>query len=87
MPKDSRPPFTHTAFIWKREGKRPHQGRWLECGVGRLEADGNIFCYLDRLPTGGFTGRVHMVKRGQEPAPPEPERPGDAESDDDQADA
>jgi len=54
-------------------------------GVGRLEADGNIFCYLDRLPTGGFTGRVHMVKRGQEPAPPEPERPGVADSDDDHA--
>jgi hypothetical protein len=73
------PRFTHTAFIFKREGKKPTQGRWLECGVGRAEPDGNINVYLDRLPVGGFSGKVHMVKIGEEPFAPEPapQRPAD----------
>jgi hypothetical protein len=89
MQKNSRPAFTHTAFIFKREGKKPNQGRWLECGAARVETDGKINCYLDRLPVGGFSGRVHMVKWGEAPPTPEPERPGadDAERVDDQADA
>ena len=74
MTEISKPRFSHTAFIFKREGKRPNQGRWLECGVGRLEDDGNINLYLDRLPVGGFSGRVHMTKIGTTPVP-EPQRP------------
>ena len=70
-----RKPFTHTAFIFKREGKRPNQGRWLECGVARVETDGKINCYLDRLPVGGFSGRVHMVKMGDDAPTAEPQRP------------
>jgi len=70
-----RHPLTHTAFIFKREGKRPTQGRWLECGAGRIEADGRINVYLDRLPVGGFHGRVHLAKTGELPPAPEPERP------------
>jgi hypothetical protein len=76
-------PFTHTAFIFKREGKRPNQGRWLECGVARDEKDGTVNVYLDRLPVGGFSGRVHLAKRGTTPGLPEPapQRPGQAEGD------
>jgi hypothetical protein len=76
-------PFTHTAFIFKREGKRPHQGRWLECGVARDEKDGTVNVYLDRLPVGGFTGRVHLAKRGTTPGLPEPgpQRPDQVEGD------
>jgi hypothetical protein len=78
-----RKPFTHTCFIFKREGKRPNQGRWLECGVGRTEADGKINVYIDRLPVGGFSGKIHMVKIGGQPPVVEPERP--ARRDDDHA--
>lgn len=76
-------PFSHTAFIFKREGKRPNQGRWLECGVARAEDDGTINLYLDRLPVGGFSGKVHLARSGDIPANPEaqPLRPGEAEAD------
>jgi hypothetical protein len=83
MKENPRPPLTHTAFIFKREGKRPTQGRWLECGVGRIEQDGKINVYLDRLPVGGFSGRVHLVKTGEGPPVIEPERPGRHDSDPD----
>lgn len=81
-------PFTHTAFIFKRDGKRPNQGRWLECGVARGEADGVINVYLDRLPVGGFSGQVHLARRGTVPEPPEaePQRPGAARADEEAAD-
>ena len=75
MKETQRPPLTHTAFIFKREGRRPAQGRWLECGMGRIEQDGKINVYLDRLPVGGFSGRVHLVRTGEQPPAPEPERP------------
>jgi hypothetical protein len=80
---ETRNPFTHTAFIFKREGKRPDQGRWLECGVARLETDGKVNCYLDRLPVGGFSGKIHMVKIGDTPqiAELKPQRPAGAEDD------
>jgi hypothetical protein len=75
MSDNPRSPLTHTAFIFKREGKRPNQGRWLECGMGRIEQDGKVNVYLDRLPVGGFSGRVHLVKVGEKPPAPEPEQP------------
>jgi hypothetical protein len=43
-------PPTHTAFAFKREGRR--FGRWLEIGVARAEAGGSIRVFLDRLPIG-----------------------------------
>ncbi|MBV8811927.1 MAG: hypothetical protein JO033_24930 [Acidobacteriaceae bacterium] len=65
---------THIAFVLKREGKRP--GRWLEGGVARQDAGGIVDLYLDRLPTGGWSGHVRMVPLGKAPPPVEPERPG-----------
>ena len=67
-------------------GKRPNQGRWLECGVARAEGDGTINLYLDRLPVGGFSGKVHLARLGDIPAIPEPkpQRPGQAEGDADE---
>jgi hypothetical protein len=84
---ETRKPFTHTAYIFKREGKKPSQGRWLECGVARVEIDGKINCYLDRLPVGGFSGKIHMVKIGDHAPLAEPLRPhgGDDDSDGDHA--
>jgi hypothetical protein len=69
MPVAAKPPPTHTALAYKREGKR--FGRWLEVGVARAEPDGAIRVFLDRTPIGGFTGYVHLVPIGQRP-PPEP---------------
>ena len=84
MPENPRP-FTHTALIFKREGKRPNQGRWLECGVARAEDDGTVNVYLDRLPVGGFSGKVHLALRDADSAMPEPrpQRPGQAGDDED----
>jgi hypothetical protein len=71
-------PHTHTAFIFKREGKRPKFGRWLECGVGRLEKDGAVNVFLDRTPVGGFS-HIYLAAIGAKPpaVEPEPQRPGD----------
>jgi hypothetical protein len=73
---------THTAFAFKREGRK--FGRWLEIGVGRAEADGLIRVFLDRLPIGGFTGGVMLSPIGTVPPLPEPppRRPGQVDEDD-----
>lgn len=85
---DTPKPHTHTAFILKREGKRHKFGRWLECGVGRVEQSGAVNVFLDRLPTGGFGGHVHLAVIGAKPPAPEterPARPGDQGDDDEEA--
>ncbi len=75
---------THTAFAFKREGRK--FGRWLEIGAARAENDGTgqIRVFLDRLPIGGFTGGVLLSPIGTVPALPEPppRRPGEADEDD-----
>lgn len=75
---------THTAFAFKREGRK--FGRWLEIGVARAEDDGTgqIRVFLDRLPIGGFTGGVLLSPIGTVPALPEPppRRPGEVDDDD-----
>jgi hypothetical protein len=73
---------THTAFAFKREGRK--FGRWLEIGVARAEADGAIRVFIDRLPTGGFTGGVLLSPIGTMPEMPEPppRRPGQVDEDD-----
>jgi hypothetical protein len=75
-------PPTHTAFAFKREGRK--FGRWLEIGVARAEAGGSIRVFLDRLPIGGFSGGVLLSPIGTVPPLPEPppRRPGQAEEDD-----
>jgi hypothetical protein len=72
----AKPPPTHTALAYKREGRR--LGRWLEVGVARAEPDGAIRVYLDRTPIGGFTGYVHLTP-GVRP-PPEPPATQDEET-------
>jgi hypothetical protein len=72
---------THTAFATKREGKRLKLLRWLEVGAARLDKDGVMHVFLDRLPVGGFTGYVYLAPAGAPPpaSDPQPQRPGDAE--------
>lgn len=66
---------THIAFALKRETRV--SGRWLEIGTARLEpngAGGEVF--LDRLPVGGFSGRIFLSPVGVKPQDPEaPSRP------------
>lgn len=68
--------FTHTAYAYRRTGKK--HGRLLECGVGRIDADGTAHVYLDRTPF-NFTGYVQLAPSGVTPEPPpeKPQRPGD----------
>lgn len=67
---------THTAYAFRREGKK--FGRWLEIGIARTDENGITRVLLDRLPTGGFTGSVHLYPLGTTPsdAQPRPQRPG-----------
>jgi hypothetical protein len=74
MTEKHKPP-NRKAYVFKPEGKRPKQGRWLECGIGRLENDGSINVFLDRTPVRGFSGIIHCPPIGGEPPAPEPERP------------
>jgi hypothetical protein len=74
-------PPTHTAYIFRREGKQRRMGRWLECGVGRVEKSGAINVFLDRTPVGGFSGHVYLAAIGTQPPVPEPERPGQRDGD------
>jgi hypothetical protein len=70
--------ITHTAFAFRREGKRMQYGRWLEIGVGRKEPDGKIRVFLDRLPIGGFSGGILLAPITDEP----PLEPPDSEDED-----
>ena len=69
-------------MAFKREGKK--FGRWLEIGVARVEDNGIVKVFLDRLPIGGFTGGVMLAPIGTEPPLPQPppRRPGEVEEDD-----
>jgi hypothetical protein len=70
-------PLTHTAWAMKREGRTA--SRPLEIGCARIEDDGKGHhrVYLDRLPIGGFDGRVFLAPIGASPpeSKPEPQRP------------
>jgi hypothetical protein len=87
--QNDKPPFTHTAWIFKvdiiRKGRR--LGRWIEEGVARFHPDGSADVYLHSLPIGGFDGRIHLAKIGT--SPPDlnlaPQRPGAASADEEEA--
>lgn len=64
---------TQTAYALRREGKK--FGRWLEVGSARAEPDGTIRVLIDRTPTGGFNGYVHLCPIGTEPPPPPQPKP------------
>jgi hypothetical protein len=76
-------PLTHTAYALKREGRTAF--RWLEIGAARIEDDGtgNHQVYVDRLPVGGFSGRIHLSPIGTKPPDPtpQPRRPDEAPAD------
>jgi hypothetical protein len=81
MPNSSnggRKKFTHTAFAFRREGKRMQFGRWLEIGVALKEPDGKMRVFLDRLPIGGFSGGILLSPITEEP----PQEPPDSEGED-----
>jgi len=75
---------THTAFTLKREGRRLKLMRWLEVGAARLDPDGVMHVFLDRLPVGGFTGYVYLAPAGAPPPSPDPQptRPGEGDGED-----
>ena len=70
-------PLTHTAYAMKRESRIAF--RWLDIGTARIEEDGrgNHQVYIDRLPVGGFNGRIYLSPIGVKPPEPtpEPQRP------------
>jgi len=74
---DDREPPTHIAYAIKREGRA--QIRWLEIGVARIGNGETVAhdVFIDRLPTGGFTGHIRLAPIGVEPTLPElePVRP------------
>jgi hypothetical protein len=75
---------THTAYAFKREGKK--FGRMLEVGTGRIDAERNrVHVFIDRLPVGGFTGYVMLSPIGEPPPVLEaqPQRPGQTDGEED----
>ena len=67
----AKPTPTHIAYCAKREGPVL---RWLEVGIASPHRDGMGYdVVLDRLPVGGFTGRI--LVRDNRASPPEPELP------------
>ncbi len=78
---DTKKPHTHTAYAFRRLGKK--HGQLLEVGTGRIDPDRNIVhVFMNRQPIGGYTGYVMLAPHGVTPEPPQaqPQRPG-AESD------
>jgi hypothetical protein len=80
MTDDNKAP-THTAFAFRREGKR--HGRWLEIGTARQDSTGIIHVFLDRTPIGGFNGYAYLAPVGTTPPEPEPQ-PQRPEADDEE---
>jgi hypothetical protein len=75
-----RKPPTHTAWAFRRLGKKPHMGYWLEVGTGRRNEDGTFDSFMDRTPIGGFNGHVsHRPIGSPPPSVPQakPQRPGE----------
>lgn len=71
---------THTAYTLKRETRTV--SRYIEVGAARIDKHGEIhYVYLDRLPVGGFTGKICLAPVNvKPPVPPEdPQRPGEDE--------
>jgi len=69
---------THAAYALRRESRA--KSRYIEIGHARIEKTGDVHhIFLDRLPTGGFTGHVFLSPIGIKPQDPEPqpERPSE----------
>jgi hypothetical protein len=68
--------ISRVAYTRQRAGRRRDKlGPWLEIGKGRIDDDGTVRVYLDRLPVGGFSGLVVLALPGELPPEPLPLRP------------
>ena len=77
--------ITRPAAAHDQRCRSPNQGRWLECGGFRVETDGSVQIYLDRIPVGGWSGHVLLPNEtGKPPATIDrPTRPGADDGEDD----
>jgi hypothetical protein len=72
-------PATHTAYALQRENPadpfrrgRRVKGYWIEIGSAWIDGASNEqHVFLNRLPTGGFTGHVYLCPVGVKPPDPE----------------
>jgi hypothetical protein len=73
---DRKPP-THIAYTPRRDSRAVI--RWLEIGTAHIAGDvtASHDIFIDRLPTGGFSGHIRLSPVGDEPSLPElePSRP------------
>jgi hypothetical protein len=78
-------PMTHTAWGYHRvHTRRGASGYWVEIGKARHGDDDNgheDIVYLDRTPTGGWTGAIRLKPMGEGP-PASPQRPAQAQPQD-----
>ena len=80
-------PMTHTAWGYHRvHTRRGASGYWVEIGKARHgDADNGHedIVYLDRTPTGGWTGAIRLKPIGAGPPSPPPQRPAQQPDGDD----
>lgn len=72
---------THSALVKRFLDRARKHFVWLHIGTGRLNKDGTFDGLLDRMPIGGFSGRVHFLPIGMTPPEPEPQRPDEQPDD------
>jgi hypothetical protein len=74
---DNRKRPTHIAYTLRREGRAAV--RWLEIGTADVAGDASAShdVFIDRLPTGGFSGHIRLSPIGEKSTLPElePSRP------------
>jgi hypothetical protein len=80
---------TLTHVVWALQHRRVRRTVFtvpLEIGAGRIDPDGTPRLFLDREPKGGYGGyyaEIILLPRGVKPgAKTAPERPGQADEDD-----
>ncbi len=63
----TQPLTTHIVYTLRRESRL--RSRWLEVGHARINNDGTSVhqVFLDRLPVGGFSGRLFLSPIGTKP--------------------
>jgi hypothetical protein len=75
--------FTHTAWAQKWVGQK--FSHLMEVGSARIDGEGKVHVFLDRMPVGGFNGYIYVSPIGVKPPSPkqEPKRPGEASAQED----
>ena len=76
---DTRPPYTHDAYLFRTLGARKGRrlGVWINEGEARVEPDGDFTIHLHSTPIGSFDGRIVCRRKGKKPPELAPQRPGD----------